>query len=357
MRKSRVLTGIISGVLFVSGFGACAAPQDAPQTETSEGEKLRIVTTIFPQYDFAREIAGEYAEVSMLLKPGMESHSYEPTPRDIKVIQSSDLFIYVGGANDTWIEEILASMGEEKPDTLRLLDCVETVTEEIVEGMEHTHKDDVRHDHSQDHQDHHDDHQDHHDHHYEAEHGHSHGHHDHDKEAMDEHVWTSPRNAIEIVKTMTSIFSEKDAENAKIYAENSEAYIAKLEALDASFKEVVSAARVHIMIFGDRFPFRYFADAYGLTYFAAFTGCSTETEASAATVAFLIDKVKEEMISSVFVIEFSNGKIADSICEATGAKKLSMHSCHNLSKDEMEAGETYLSLMTKNVEALREALY
>ena len=182
--------------------------------------------------------------------------------------------------------------------------------------------------------------------------GHSHEH----EEETDEHVWTSPKNAIEIVDKITSLICGKDPKNDDSYEKNSADYKEQLEQLDASFREVVDSAKRKTILFGDRFPFRYFADEYGLSYYAAFTGCSTETEASAATVAFLTDKVKEEQIPVVFTIELSNGKIADSICEATGAKKMTLYSCHNVTKEQMENGATYLSMMTENVDSLRAAL-
>ena len=185
--------------------------------------------------------------------------------------------------------------------------------------------------------------------------GHDSHSHEHEEE-IDEHVWTSPKNAILIIEKIKEVLSEKDEKNAKSYSENSAEYISKLQALDKSFQDVVSSGKRKTLVFGDRFPFRYFADAYGLNYFAAFSGCSTETDASAATVAFLTDKVKEEKIPVVFNIEFSNGKIADSICDATGAKKMTLHSCHNVSANDFANGVSYLSIMEQNVDKIREAL-
>ena len=306
--------------LFTTIFILLISLTGCQRTQETSTASLKIVTTIFPPYDFARQIGGNQAEVIMLLHPGAEAHSYEPTPQDIKNIQSSDLFIYIGGENDVWVDEILDSMGEKKPDTLRLLDCVTPLTEEISEGMEQE----------------------------EGEENHA--------AELDEHVWTAPQNAAAIVEQITERMSEKDPNHATYYETNSKAYIEQLQELDSDFREVVNNGKRKTILFGDRFPFRYFAEAYGLSYYAAFSGCSTETEASAATVAFLIDKVKEEELPVVFVIEFSNGKIADSICEATGAKKLTLQTCHNVTKDQFEAGVGYISLMKENVEALRIAL-
>ncbi|MDI9491200.1 MAG: metal ABC transporter substrate-binding protein [Saccharofermentanales bacterium] len=321
----------LSWLILISTITAC---NNTENTDKPASDKLSIITTIFPQYDFTKQIAGEKVDLKMLLKPGAESHSYEPTPQDIKLIQASDLFIYTGGENDTWIEGIINSMGSDAPQTMRLIDLVDTVEEEIIEGMEHDHD----HDHEKDHDDEED---------YNRE---------HDVHEIDEHVWTSPINAIEIVKEITDYLLENDQVNADYYKENSEKYIKELQELDQQFVDIVQAAERNVILFGDRFPFRYLADQYDLDYYAAFSGCSTNTEASAATVAFLIDKVEKLKLPVVFSIELSNEKISDSITETTGAEKLTFHSLHNLSIEELAANETYISLMQKNLRALEKAL-
>jgi len=286
--------------------------------------KISIVATIFPPYDFARAVAGGRAEIAMLLPPGSEPHSFEPRPQDVIKIQKSDVFIHVGGESDAWVKDILKSIDSPKMKTVTLMDCVETVEEEIVEGMqaeEETGKDG-------------------------GEEG----------PEYDEHVWTSPRNAKLIVQKISEALAEADPANADAYRKNTEAYLSGLDALDAKFKGVVDSAARKTLVFGDRFPFRYFADAYGLKYFAAFPGCATETDASAKTVAFLIDKIKKEKIPVVFHIELSNEKMARAIGEATGAKVLLLSACHNVTKADFEAGKTYMGLMTANADALREAL-
>ncbi|AUS97039.1 ABC transporter substrate-binding protein [Clostridium thermosuccinogenes] len=290
-------------------------------------EKISVVATIFPQYDFVREIAGDNVDLTMLLPPGSESHSYEPTPQDIIKIKNCDVFICVGGSSEEWLKEIIESMDTSEMKVVYLMDMVDAVEEEIVEGMEEEHG------HDDDHEDEHE-----------------------EKLEYDEHVWTSPKNAKIIVQAISDMLCEVDAANASEYKKNTESYLAELDELDAAFQAAVDAGIRKTIVFGDRFPFRYFADAYGLEYYAAFPGCSTETEPSAATVAFLIDKVKAENIPVVFHIELSNEKMADAICEATGAKKLLLHSCHNISKREFERGVTYLDLMKANVEAIKEAL-
>ena len=324
------------------------------QQELEEGSsfdfKISVVATIFPQYDFVRQIAGENVELKMLLKPGEETHSYEPTPQDIIAIQNSDLFIYVGGENDAWVEDILESMPDNGRKTLKLVDCVDTVEEEHVEGM----KEERGHDHDEDdaeHEEHEVEHEE-----DEADHE-EHGQEEtHSVHEIDEHVWTSPLNAVKIVEQIKEELCEIDSENASDYEENAEAYVAQLKELDQEFQDVVDHSKRKLMIFGDRFPFRYFAEAYGLDYYAAFSGCASDTEPSAATMAFLINKVQDENIKTVLKMELSNENIAKAIAEATNADVKEFYSCHNLTAEQFADGETYLSLMEKNVETLREVL-
>ncbi len=289
------------------------------QDDKNNDGKLNIVATIFPPYDFAREIGGDRVNASMLLKPGMESHSYDPTPQDIIKIQESDLFIYVGGESDEWVNDILES-GDRKPKKIiALMDIVDKVQEEIVEGMEKD-KDDG------------------------------------DTIEYDEHVWTSPVNASLITRKISEALCELDSKNVDFFKNRTAEYCQKLSALDNEFRKIVENASRKTIVFGDRFPFRYLADEYGLKYYAAFPGCSSETEPSAATISFLIDKVKEEKIPVVFSIEFSSGKVADVICESTGAKKLTFHSCHNVTQKEMDNDASYYWIMRDNASALKEAL-
>ncbi len=344
-------------VLMLGGCGNAAGDKvdkagTAQSTEetgkrTEENEKLNIVCTIFPQYDFVRQIGGENVELRMLLKPGEEVHSYEPTPKDIRDIRNCDLFIYVGGENDVWVERILESMGEEAPRTIRLVDLVDTVEEEIVEGMQAEKGSDHDHESEAEQEDH-----DGHDHESEAEQV------DHDdhKEEIDEHVWTSPVNAMTITSRIAEAMEQMDPLKADIFAQNTEKYLGELRVLDQAFRDVVEKANRKEIVFGDRFPFRYFADEYGLTYSAAFAGCSSESEPSAATLAYLIRKVRNEQTPVVFSIEFSSGNIARSICESSNAQQRTFYSCHNVTRDQFEGGENYLSMMWQNVESLKEAL-
>lgn len=340
----------LCAALTAGGCGLEMGNSDSAGEREGAGEKLSVVTTIFPPYDFVREIAGDNVELKMLLKPGEESHSYEPTPQDIIAIQESDVFIYTGGENDVWVEDILSSMPESGCRTLRLVDCVDTVEEEHVEGM----KESPGHDHEE-----HD--------HEEYDHGEDETEDEAEDEAedkaeahsvheIDEHVWTSPVNAAVIAEEIKELLVAADPSNAAVYEENGKAYIRELDRLDGEFREVAENAGTSLLIFGDRFPFRYFADEYGLDYYAAFPGCAGDTEPSAATMVFLINKVKEEQVPCVLKMELSNSDIADAIAEATGTYVKVFYSCHNLSAEDFENGETYLSMMEKNVQTLKEVL-
>ena len=337
LKKRKICSVLIAGILSVgmilTGCGA-GQPGGQSQKKVTEAEKkLKVVTTIFPQYDFVRQIAGDQVELQMLLKPGEETHSYEPTPQDIIAIQNCDLFIYVGGENDAWVEDILESMPDNGRKTLKLTDCVDTVEEEQKEGM----KEERDHDH-EDGQD-------------QDPHEESHSVHE-----IDEHVWTSPVNAEKIVEVLADQLEELDQKNAAVYKENAAEYEEKLQELDGQFREVVENADSRLLIFGDRFPFRYLAEEYGLDYYAAFSGCASDTEPSAATMAFLINKVKEEKVPMVLKMELSNDNIAKAIAEATGTDVKVFYSCHSLTAQEFKDGETYLSMMEKNVETLKEVL-
>lgn len=292
--------------------------------ESASAEKLKVVATIFPQYDFLREIGGDRIELSMLLKPGAETHSYEPSPQDIISIQKSDLFVFVGGESDAWVKTILESAPSDTRKDIALMDLMENET-----GEAHDHEDD-------------------------HEHEYTHGeNHEHD---YDEHIWTSPVNTMNIVSHLTDALCELDEANAEYYRENAQNYLAELAQLDADFREVIETAKRRHLVFGDRFPLTYFVLEYDLTYSAAFPGCASETEPSAATITNLMKDIVKEQIPVVFYIELSNHQIADILAEQTGAKTALFYTCHNVSADDFAAGKTYLELMQTNVESLREAL-
>ena len=291
------------------------------QKQDDKKGKLKIVTVMYPQFDFASHIGKDKADVKMLLKPGAESHSYEPSPQDIKDIQNCDLFIWTGGENEQWVEDILKDCGDKAPKSIKLVDMVDTVEEEIVDGMEHHHDEGEEH------------------------------HHD-----IDEHVWTSPENVINICKQICREMKKLDKDNGSYYQDNCKEYTDSIDKLDKETKEVVENGVRKTIVVGDRFPLRYFADHYGLKYYAAFPGCSDQADADASTIAFLIEKVKAENIPVVFNIELSDGKIADSICEATGSKKMTIYSGHNVSEKEFKKGMSYTDMMQKNKDALKVAL-
>lgn len=312
MKKIILIFLIISMLFSLSACGKGAY-------EIGDGE-LTIVTTVFPAFDFARVIAGERASVCLLVPPGSESHSFEPTAQDILKIRNCDLFICNGGESEAWVEEILDGIDGDV-NVLCMLDCVEALEEEVKEGMQSTEEEGEE-----------------------------------DEPEFDEHVWTSPLNAIKISDAICEKLCAADSANAEYYTFRCKNYCDNLTLLDAAFRSVVDNAERRTVIFADRFPVRYFTEEYGLDYYAAFPGCADDAEPSAKTVAFLIDKVRSEQVSNVFYIEFSNEKMADVICEDTGCGKLLFHSCHNVSRDELLGGVSYLGLMYNNVKTLEEAL-
>ncbi len=310
----RLFILIVAAALALS---LCACGEREPEGQDG---RLSIVTTVFPAYDFARQVAGDQAKVTLLVPPGAETHSFEPTAQDMRRIQSCDLLICNGGESEVWLETLLAGQETEIP-SLVMLECVDALEEEIKEGMQETEEEGEE-----------------------------------DETEYDEHVWTSPVNAQRICRAIAEALADRDEEHGDLYRANCEAYCEKLAELDAAFRAVVEQGSHSTVIFADRFPVRYFVEEYGLDYFAAFPGCAEDTEPAAGTVAFLIDRVREEQIPAVFYIEFSNEKMADVICEDTGCKKLLFHSCHNVTADQLKAGISYYELMLGNVESLREAL-
>ena len=317
--------------------------------EKFEQKKYSVVSTSFPGYDFARAVTkNTNISTKMLVKPGAETHTFEPTPQDIIDIKNADMFIYVGGDSDTWVEKILKDVDTKKTHVVKLVDLVSTVEEEIVEGMEDEDEHDHDHDHDHDHKHDHD-----HDHHHDHE---SHAHkHDYEEEEegleIDEHVWTSPKNAMEIVKKIAKVASEIDAAEKNKIDDNAEKYVAEIAQVDKDLHQAIDG-KISEIVVADRFPFRYFADEFGLKYAAAFSGCSEQTEASAKTISFLINKVKQEKIKKIYKIELSNGKIAETVSKDTGAEVLELHSAHNVTADDFSKGVTYVDLMKRNLSVL-----
>ena len=311
----------------------------------AEAKKISVITTIFPLYDWAREVVGQDSgnvELTMLLGNGVDLHSYQPTVQDIVRISTCDVFIYVGGESDKWVSNALAEAVNKDMKVINLLEAMgeDLKTEEIVEGMEHDH------DHEEDH-----------DHEAEADHDHEEDH-EHEEKA-DEHVWLSLRNAQKLVQVIAATLSEADPADAEKYQANAAAYREKLAQLDARYAEAVNAAEKKTLLFGDRFPFRYLVDDYGLSYYAAFSGCSAETEASFETIVFLARKVDELGLSTVLTMENAKTRIAETIVESTSAKNqkvLAMDSMQGTTSAGVQSGVTYLSIMENNLKVLEEAL-
>lgn len=308
---------------------------------TNDPSKVNVVSTIFPYYDFARNIVGDKANLTLLLPPGSEVHSFAPSPSDIVAIENCDIFIYNGGESDEWVKNVLSSVQNKKMKVLKMMDYVTPLFEEEVshEHDEHSHE----HSHSEDENT--------------SEHNKEESDHSHDEEeAYDEHIWTSPKNAQLLSQSIGTALAEVDPKNKKYYETNTKNYIEKLNILDKEFQTIIDNRVRNTVVFGDRFPFLYFVTEYNLEYDCAFPGCSSETEPSIATVTHMIDFTKEHKIPVVFYIEFSNGKVAKLISEDTNAKTMQFSSCHNVTKDDFNNGVTYISLMEQNAKALKEAL-
>lgn len=283
-----------------------------------EDNKLSVVTTAFAQYDFARNIVGDRGEVEMLLTPGEESHTFEPTPTDILKIKECDVFIYGGGESEKWVDSILDTF-DGTVRTVKMMEAVELFEQE--------------HDHEGDKQ------------------GHS-----HETTEYDEHVWTSPLNAVKISREICNAISEADSGNEDYYRENTDKFVAELLKLDADFENSVSASEKNFIVIGDRFPLRYLTERYNLEYYSAFPGCSAQAEANPVTIAALIDKINIYDIPVVFRVDLGSGRIADSISESTGAEVKALYSCHVISKEDFENGEGYISLMRRNLANITSAL-
>ena len=322
MRKR--LFAVLLALTLAAGLCGCADRQRA------EDGRLQVVCSVFPYYDFARQIGGDDVDVTLLVAAGKETHSFEPTPLDVITLSQADVFLYNGGESEAWVDDILSAAGENIAVTLPLMPQVSALAEEWAEGMEGAHD--------------------------EHDHDHDHETHDSDDIEYDEHVWTSPVLAKALCQAICDALCQADPAHREGYQARLTDYLAQLDGLDAAFREVVEAGHRRLLVFGDRFPLLYFCKEYGLDYRAAFHGCASDTEPSLATLKYLIDKVEDEEIPVVYTIELSSRKVADAIAETTGAKVLTFHSCQTGSRTEFDGGATYLSLMEQNVEALREGL-
>lgn len=341
-RKIRGGTWLALAVMFLfcllSGCGRAESGEEPGDGEG--GRKLKVAATLFPYYDFVRQVAGDQVELSLVIPAGMDSHSFEPTSKDIRIMQEADVIIANGGAMEHWVDQVVDSFDREDQTVVIMMDHVDAVEEEIVEGMEHS---DEGHGHVHVHED-----------------GEEDGHLEEDESQYeieyDEHIWTSPVNAMRMVDVIAETLTERDPDHGAMYQAGAAAYLEELERLDKEFREVRDSAVHDMIVMGDKFPLRYFVDTYGLRYRAAFSGCSSDTEPSARTIAYLIDKVKEEGLPVIYYLELSSHRVAEIIGEETGAVPLLFHSCHNVTRRQFEEGVTYLELMEQNVKNLWEGL-
>lgn len=315
MRKRKLLSVLCAVELLFCTACQTSAPVPKP-------ERIQVVATVFPQYDFAKTIAGDYAEVTLLLSAGQEMHNYEPTPLDVAAISGSDIFLRTGGESEVWTETLLDALDASHIDVVTLMDCIEVPL--VEEEEEHHH------------------------------HGHEHEH-DDDEAEFDEHIWNSPVNAIAMVREVTNALCRADAAHEAYFRQNAADYIAELEILDEQFRALAVDGEPTLVI-ADKFPFRYLAAEYGFHYAAAFSGCSSETEPTVGALHTLTEECEEHGITSVFYLEFSSAKIADRICDMTGAKAVMLHPLHNVSAEDMQKGTSFLTLMTENYLAIKEAI-
>ncbi len=308
MQRGIKILSLLLCAVFLIGFASCGS-----EGGKEDNGKISIVCTLFPQYDFVRQLAGDKAEVTLLLTPGTDSHSYDPSPADMVKINECDLFIYTGDTMEAWASNIVGSLGEN----VSVLN--------LTKSEEHTHTSAG---------------------HIEEEHDHS----------ADPHIWTSPVNAMEIVHEICENLVKIDPANAEYYKTNEESYLKLLELLDVEIRMIVASAQHKKIVMCDRFAMLYFCEEYGLEYIAALDACTSNTEPSPAVIVEITNAVRENKIPAVFCAELSNRKVAEAVAQQTGADVLELHSCHNLSADDFSAGETYLSLMKKNAENLKVAL-
>ncbi|MEA4921019.1 MAG: metal ABC transporter substrate-binding protein [Clostridiaceae bacterium] len=324
------IISLLTALIIAAGLAGCSSSSQNAKSgadESENAEKLHVVCTIFPQYDWVHEIMGnsDNAELTLLLDNGVDLHNYQPTADDIIKISDCDLFIYVGGESDAWVDDALKEAVNKDMVVLNLMDILgdKIKEEEVVEGMES------------------------------EEHGHG------EEPEYDEHVWLSLKNAETICDAITDALCGLDPSQADTYKANNTAYTDKLKALDSSYSDTVKAARLDTLLFGDRFPFRYLVDDYGLNYYAAFVGCSAETEASFETVIFLAGKEDELNLPAVLVIDNSDQKIANAVISNTAGKNqkiLIMDSMQSVTKADIEGGANYLDIMRANLDVLHDAL-
>ena len=363
--------------ILVAALFALVACNDNPKSKIAKDHKLSVVTTIYPEFSWTKSILGNQTssvDLSLLIKNGIDLHSFKPTAQDIAKIANADMVIYVGGESDEWIEKALEATPKKGRTEINLMKVLgdRVKAEEIVEGMQaeeehhHEHAEEHEHEHHDEHaekheHEHHDEHAEAHEHEHHDEHAEVHEHHHHDEDVEnDEHVWLSLKNAEILVKKIAEELSKIDAAHASAYKQNAEAYIAQIQSLDAEYRTAVESAARKTVLFGDRFPFRYLVDDYGIKYYAAFVGCSAESEASFETIAFLAGKMDSESLPSIFIIENGNDKIAKAVLAASkksqDAQILTINSMQSITEKQINDGINYISLMRANLENLKKAL-
>ena len=362
LRKSVVFIVTISMILGMTGCGKT--------TEKEDNYRLKIVTSLFPYYDMARAVIGDVKgiDLKMTVTPGQDSHSFEPTPSDVIQMENADVLIYNGGSLETWIDTLLDSLNNKNQIQMKMMDYVDVLNEEIVEGMdtrfeehdhdEHSHKED-NHNKEKHKEDSHSEENHKEDNHSEDSSNDSEFHNEdseEEHEETDEHIWTSPVNEIIMTEKICETLSKALPEEKENFQKNAENYISQLKELDNEFRTIVENTKINEIIFADNFPLQYFAKEYGLKYYAAFPGCGSDMEPSAKTIGFLVDKIKEDNIKAVFYLELSSHIVADAIETDTGAKPLQFNSCHNITQKQFDSGVTYVDLMKENVNNLKIAL-
>jgi len=324
-------------------FGLSGCESSIDREKDKNEYKLTIMTTLFPYYDFARAVVGEDSDiyVELLVSPGQDDHSFEPTPADVIEINNADVFIYNGGSIENWVEEVVHSLDNQSQVRMKMMDYIDLENQsDIMTSVddEQSHDENVY---------------------AESEHHHEverHGYAGYEHDEVDEHIWTSPVYAITLVQEICDRLCEILPEKSEEFQRNTYRYIKRIKGVDEQIQTIVEGAEHKEIIFADKFPLIYFAQRYGLKYYAAFPGCSGDTEPSAKTVAFLIDKVKSHEVNGVFYLELSSQAMADVICDDTEVKKYQFNSCHNITQKQFDNGVTYIDLMRENVQALNAVL-
>ena len=322
--KKVILVIILIAIILVGIIAGAVLGKKNKTSNNNNTEKIKVTASNFASYDFLRAIIGDNdnIELTFLLGPGKDAHSYDPTAQDLITIQNSDLFIYIGGEMEKWADRVLPTLDTSSTKVICVADDIKTIDEQEIDGAEPEDEEDE------------------------------------EEGAFDEHIWTSPDNAITMVNTLEKSMEEIDSSNSSKYKQNAENYIAKIKNVDKQIQEIVDNKKRDRLVFGDKMPMQYFINYYKLQVSAAFSGCSTETEPSSKTIAYLVNKAKEEKTPVILYIELNNGKVANTIANevGNGCKAMQIQTLHNVSKTDFDNGETWVSLMERNLDVLKAAL-